>query len=353
MPLSSPSGGANELFGLNNPATFGLRTTRNAGPDATIAFGGTFWHEPTQQIIIGGDNDYIGTKADAYARMIESAPLPVAAATPCRGMCFNRFDNGVLYWDSLNAYFRAPSDLSVWTALAAMGVTTGGVASFANGNILGLHGAGGQNRYKISLDNGATWDSTFLFGAALTGTSSNSAFVTSPDGSVLLIGGTSEFATVTDPDDINSFEVYSFAGSLGAIQGGAISTDNQRAVVVANLGGVCVVDGGLQAGNELVLPTGANLFQNVTGVSSGFNPTIVHYSDLYQGFFIFCASGNTVGFISDFDMTTIVQGLMLGPDGITFTSAISPMGNAASDADGNVFVGGLANVELISLSRPS
>ena len=351
MPLSSPSGGSG--FGIENGNIFALRAMRNAGSDTSINFGGCIWHEPTQQIIAAGDNDYVGVKANAYARLMQNAVLPVAAASPCRGLCLNRVDNGVLYWDAANAYFRAPADLSVWTALGALAGTRGGIASFNNGDLISLDGTFGNEQYQISHDNGATWPDTVNFGAFMPNqTAANSLFITSPDGSILLIGGSGNFLSTTDPTNAAAFELYVNAGSLGQVLAGAISTDNQRAVVTSNQGGVTVIQGGLTAGNETSLVNTQNVFQNITGVG-GQTPNIVHYSEAFGGFFLFAATGNLFGFLPDDDMLNMQQGLMIGPDGITFSSAISPMGCSASDADGNIYVPcNAANVELVSFVSP-
>ena len=350
MPLFVPASG--DVFLGGGRSTSSIGTLRNNGADTAITFSGAMFHPIRGDLIIAGDNDYVGTMATALAKLQQIATLPVAATSPCRGLAMNWLDNGVLYWGSGNDYFRAPSDMSVWTQINAGLVGTRGPIFSINGNplLFAYDGSTGARSLSTSNDNGVTWNPGAVNLAALMGgtSSANGLCIVSPDGSVVLMAGDSNTVISSQvPEDNTQYEQFVMVGSGGNIGTGAISSDNQRAVVASNQGTIMVIDGGLSAGNESTLGLDVNFFRQTA--ANGITPGCIVYSEKLSGFFVFASSQNFFGFIPDDSMETMLYGQVIGAGTIPSIFS-SNMGQSAVDINGDFIIPCNNNLSLLNVS---
>lgn len=345
MPLSSPGGGGFATI----PAAMTRVPARNTGSDTALNIVGCYFHQQSGLIIVGGNNDYVGTKADALAKLVQNANLPTFFTGGGGGVgnfCDNFVDGGLLARDGNQLGRTDNADGSTaWTEITPAAATTRrGVFSLDNndGNLycVTVDLDTPDRNMEVSGDNGALWDSNPGLKVPVGEANCNFAEI-SRDGSLVLVGASDGSYAITDtPDNNASWETFSAATIGQNLNSAAFSDDKQSAVVVSQNGQIGTVAGGLQSGNDITIDPSNNPF--VQGTNNGVEISIVEYSSKLKGFVLF--GFNMVGFIDEQDMTVCKQGAFFGDSTGLIDNA------SAADDNGDIFGGGNSNIGVITVN---
>ena len=294
MPAGSPPGGLDRRFLL------GLKLMNQFGSDTSVNFQVVARDNINGNIMIGGNNDYVGLVSDGiYAQPIQGAVLPPSSNTWDRA-CHNFTDRGWLLLDTTGQVFRMNAGLtSTLTITPPAAVTRSGIVEF-NGRIF-IHTnalAGPARDLEISDDNGATWDSDpGLFTGQ--GSNGNGIFTNFNQNRLLAIfNGGADFATTVVPDGASGWTFFP-AGNAGVnMNAGSISDDGTNFCVVSNNGGVAT-----QAG---IIPPANNPWQS--SPASGFGFDIVQWVQALNGFFVISTVGAHCGFVDAASPDRVIPG---------------------------------------------
>lgn len=342
MPLSFPSGAA-ASFSFGNTA-FATLPVQNSGADVSIIFEVASWDDINNRILVAGDNDYVGSKQTAFAKLIQAPTLPPSPAAASISIIVNRNDSGVLYVDGAGNIFRGDINLDNWVDITIPAVTSTGCLMLAgDGNIYAAIGplAGPVRDLAISGDNGATWDSNPGLNTPIA--TPFTWMITSPDRSIAAFGDSSNNVAVTSDPVAGVYQTFTMTGSLQP-SFAAISDDNQKMVVAGLFGFVSIVEGGLITGNEFDIPVADNPFRQ-TGVS-GVQINSVEYIAALGGFILIAVGNELVGFIDENNMRVIQQGVYFGTGPGLFASfTVNKL--SAVDTAGNMIVFGTGNQSAV------
>ena len=336
MPLSEPRGG----FSAGSGAVMGVLPIRNTGADLGINLQAASWDSVNNRILIGGDNDFVGTKTDVFAKMQQVANLPPSNNT-CTGIGLKFDDSGVFFLDGANAVFRTDSAFGAWVTITPPAASTrrGFFTQRGNDRIytVTINLAAPARNIEFSDDDGVTWDSNPGLNS---GISASATWVRNNRiGTLVAMGGVGDYAVTETPNDNASWEIFAMA-TAGINQNvAAFSDDNTQMVVGANNGQISTVTGGLTAGNEFDILPANNPFAQA--VNNGLAINFCEYLPRLGGFLLASIASELVGFISSNDMTTVQQGMFLGT-GPTVSTARS--GSSAVDDNSDAIAVGNSNL---------
>jgi len=298
MPAGSPPGGLDRRF------LAGSKLMNNFGLDAAVNFQVTARDNINGNIMIGGDNDYVGLLSDGiFSDPIQGAALPPSGNTFQRG-AHNFTDRGWLVLDNLNALFLLNAGLTLSTTITPPAVVTrGGVVEY-NGRILTgtFLSAGPFRNLEFSDDNGVTWDSDpGIFTGEFIGV--NGIF-TNFDQNLLLAaysGGVS-FSTTTDPAGETGWTARDAGNAAVPMNAASISDDGLRFCVVSQNGGVATHAGVVDPSN--------NPFQRTSAIGTSLD--ICQWVEALNGFFVMSTIGPNLGFVDAATPDRVIPGSYTG-----------------------------------------
>jgi len=298
MPAGAPPGGLDRRFML------GVKIMENFGLDTSVNFQVVARDNVNGNIMIGGDNDYVGLVTDGiYSQPVEGAALPPTGNT-MNSAAHNFTDRGWLVMDNLAAVFLLNAGLTLSTTITPPVPNGTGIVEY-NGRIFIIHNraVGPERDLDVSADNGATWDQN---PGAYTGQGSNGRdiFTNFNQNRLLAIhnGGTT-FRTTTDPTGATGTWESFPAGNANLNQNaGAISDDGEHFCVVSANGAVST-DAGLIAGAN-------NPWQ--TSAAAGIGLNICQWVQALNGFFVVSFVGPHLGFIDAANPDRVIPGSYAG-----------------------------------------
>lgn len=271
------------------------------GADSSINFQVSARNPANGNIMIGGNNDYVGLITEGiYSQPTQGAVLPASSNTFQRAAV--RFSTGEwLLLDSTNAVFRLAANLGASTLITPIAATTrGGIVEFNGTMYLHTNALSLPDRdLEISGDGGATWDSDP--GRDTTQGSNGNGIFTNINQDILLaiFSGGTEFATSLNGVDWG----LQAAGNAGVpMNDASISDDGSRFCVVSQNGGVATNAGVINPQNNPWQSSG----------SLGNSIEVVEWIEQLNGFMIASNIGTNVGFVDAADPTRVIPGSWLG-----------------------------------------
>ena len=298
-PAGAPPGGLDRRF------IMGQKNMESVGPDSSINFQGAARDPTNGNIMVAGNNDYVGLITDGiFGTPIEGAVLP-ASSNLFVQVAHNYFDAGWLLMDGVNALFLCNADLSaVATITPPAAVSRDGVVSY-NGRILvaNFNLSLPDRQIAFSDDNGVTWNED---PGIDTGQDSAGRAIYTNDAQsvvVMIYAGGPNFAFSTDALGAAGTWQLRAAGNAGvSMNDASISDDGNHICVVSQNGGVATDAG--------VIPPAQNFWQS--SGSFGSSIEICQWVEQMNGFILVSNIGPFCGFVDAADKTRVVPGNWLG-----------------------------------------
>lgn len=334
MPAGSPPGGLDRRFFL------GDRLLESAGLDGVIDFVNMCRDPGTGNILVCGDNDYVGLMSNGiWGELIEGANLPPHAGT-ITGCAVNQSSGGWLTLSTFSDLFRGAADLaSAWVDITPAPATARNAIIEWRGRLLlgTARLAGPARNIEFSDDNGATWDSD-------PGLDTGFAFAvfklaTNDSEDVLIATATAGSDAAFSTDDLAAVWTLWPLATPGGQQDAAVSDDGLKAVIVGAAGAIHVTD---DFSTFTTIPVASNPFQNSTTTGTAIGS--VEYVAAMAGFVLMSQSGPSVGFIPENDITNIFMGSYIG------TPIVLPDRAGVSDGTFAMFAGD-SNRATITMRR--
>jgi hypothetical protein len=321
MPAGSPPGGLDRRF------LIGQRLYENIGLDTSVNFQGAARDPVSGNILIAGNNDYVGLVTDGiFGNPVQGAVLPASSNTFLR-VAHNFQDGGWLLLDSISAVFRMAADLSVVTNITPPPATTRSGVVCYNGRIFVITSdLGGPDRnIEFSDDNGAIWDDNPGIDTGIR-TNGRGIFTNVAQSVLLAIytGGTSFSVSVDPAGAAGTWTALPAGNSNIPMNDGAISDDGNHICVVSQNGGVATDAG--------IISPSRNMFQSSAG--SGNSIETCTWIEGMGGFMLCSNIGPNLGFVDAADKTRVVPGSWLG-EGMSILD-----GAGVSDGEQMIIPGG-------------
>ena len=342
MPLSEPGGGSDVLTNIGGGAVMANYVIKNTGADIAINFECMLYDSVNTRLILGGNGDFIGTKANATAKLQQAPSLPNVAGT-YTGISVT--DGGLVYIQNGNQIFLGDANLDNWVDRSASGATQRGVFVL-NGDdrVYSIEGTNSSTQNIFFFDDdGVSWNTgAAAFDAPFT--QAPNKYAVSPDRQRVAISTPNE-TLIGDAEQIenNTWDVFNHV-SFNAVNANGIawSSDGLFLAIFNANGAVNIISRGAATIHEIA--TAQNQFRqsaaNVESVNFG------GYVPALSGFLLVSLTDELVCLVPDDANTTMQQGFYMG-DAPMSSNAQFGLQIAAVDQNGLLLAAGSSNRGMI------